>query len=154
MNAINEVREVYQEEFGGTYTPLKWSPDLANDARKWANDIAEVCRNGVPGAVTNPNDFGVATILNMRNPQLAVDRWVQNGEPIYLMKLSYSYYNCPLTSLPHQVSLLTMLVTFRRLNPIHSHRCSGLQLSMSDVLMFNPTDLADFALRPFVTMLM
>ena len=88
LNAINEVREVYQEEFGGTYTPLKWSPDLANDARKWANDIAEVCRNGVPGADTNPNDCGVATILNMRNPQLAVDRWVQNGEPIYSMKLS------------------------------------------------------------------
>lgn len=82
LDAINEVRQEYQEEFGGTYIPLKWSPDLAAEAQKWANDIAEICKNGTPGTRKNPNDFGVSTILNMRNPQLAVDRWVQNGECI------------------------------------------------------------------------
>ena len=38
------------------------------------------CVNGVPGAESNADDYGVTTILNMRNPQMAVDRWVMNGE--------------------------------------------------------------------------
>lgn len=80
LDAINEVREEYQVEYGGPYTPVKWSVDLANAAQQWANEISARCMNGIPGATTNPEDFGVATILNMRNPQLAVDRWVMNGE--------------------------------------------------------------------------
>jgi hypothetical protein len=79
--AINEVREEYQNEYGGpgTYTEIEWSADLSSEAQKWANEIAAKCVNGVPGSGSNPNDYGVATILNMKNPQMAVERWVMNG---------------------------------------------------------------------------
>ncbi|KAL7516988.1 hypothetical protein ACHAWX_001953 [Stephanocyclus meneghinianus] len=73
LDAINSVRETYQVD------SLAWSNDLKSEAQVWANEIAKSCVNGVPGAGQNPNDYGVSTIINMRNPKMAVERWVANG---------------------------------------------------------------------------
>eukprot|EP00804_Cyclotella_cryptica_P010446 CCRYP_012287-RA/>CCRYP_012287-RA protein AED:0.10 eAED:0.10 QI:809/1/1/1/0.75/0.6/5/79/232 len=73
LDAINGVRETYQVD------SLEWSNALKSEAQVWANEIAKKCVNGLPGAGQNPNDYGVATIVNMRNPQMAVDRWMANG---------------------------------------------------------------------------
>jgi len=73
LDAINSVRETYQVD------SLAWSNDLKSEAQVWANNIAKSCVNGVPGAGQNPNDYGISTIINMRNPKMAVERWVANG---------------------------------------------------------------------------
>jgi hypothetical protein len=101
--AINEVREEYQNEYGGpgTYTEIEWSADLSSEAQKWANEIAAKCVNGVPGSGSNPNDYGVATILNMKNPQMAVERWVMNGENVDLELISDFSAVFVLISYPH-----------------------------------------------------
>lgn len=80
LNTLNAARKENQESLGGTYSALAWSNDLMGEAQTWANDLAIKCANRAPSAGQNPGDYGVATILNMRNPQLAVDRWVTNGQ--------------------------------------------------------------------------
>lgn len=72
LTNINNAREKYQVEYGGSgrYTPIKWSIDLASEAQKWANILASNCINKLPRAI--PNDYGIATILNMRNPKMTV----------------------------------------------------------------------------------
>jgi hypothetical protein len=82
LDALNEAREIGQETLLAEYTPFEWSPDLANEAQGWANGLAASCTNGVPAGEENPGDYGVTTILNMRNPGLAVERWMINGESI------------------------------------------------------------------------
>jgi len=78
LTNINDARETYQIEYGGEYTPIKWSNDLAiNEAQSLANTLASTCTNRLPDE--NPNDYGIATILNMRNPRMTVNRWVLNG---------------------------------------------------------------------------
>jgi hypothetical protein len=80
LTALNDARKRQVEAIDGTFNELKWSNDLQTEAQAWANIIAANCRNGVPVAEANPKDYGVATILNMRNPQMAVSRWVTNGK--------------------------------------------------------------------------
>ena len=71
LTNINNAREKYQFEYGASnYTPIKWSNDLASEAQKWANALASSCTNALPKE--NPNDYGIATILNMRNPSMTV----------------------------------------------------------------------------------
>jgi len=84
LDAINSVRETYQVD------SLAWSNDLKSEAQVWANEIAKRCVNGVPGAGQNPNDFGVGTIINMRNPKMAVERWVANGVCRHILEFSKS----------------------------------------------------------------
>ncbi len=38
----------------------------------WANTIATQCSNGVPFDGFNPEDYGVNTILNVANPDVAM----------------------------------------------------------------------------------
>lgn len=93
LDALNEARETGQVAIGGEYVPLEWSADLALKASKWANRLATKCENGVPSGQENPGDFGVNTVLNMRNPKLAVERWMINGEHVkcsVLVKLTTS----------------------------------------------------------------
>jgi len=80
LNSLNAARKQNQEALGGTYSALSWSNDLMGEAQTWANDLAIECANKAPSTGQNPGDYGVATILNMRNPQLAVGRWVINGK--------------------------------------------------------------------------
>lgn len=47
-DAINKARKKYQEQYGGTYSELKWSNDLKTEAQEWANTIAARCQNGLP----------------------------------------------------------------------------------------------------------
>lgn len=82
LTALNEARQIGQETLLAEYTPFEWSPDLANEAQAWANGLAASCTNGVPTGEENPGDYGVTTILNMRNPGLAVERWMINGKSI------------------------------------------------------------------------
>ena len=79
LEAVNTARENQQDAIGGTLTPMEWNADLATKAQAWANTIAAQCSNGVPVAESNPEDYGVNTILNVANPQMAVNRWVNNG---------------------------------------------------------------------------
>jgi hypothetical protein len=72
LDAINTARENQQKAIGGSFTPSEWSPDLANKAQAWANTIAAQCSNGVPVDGSNPEDYGVNTILNVANPDVAV----------------------------------------------------------------------------------
>jgi hypothetical protein len=95
LSALNAARKTGQKKIGGSGSQLKWSNDLASQAQTWANELAKKCSNGLP--TNNPGDYGVSTILNMRNPQLAVDRWVANGE----FSLASLVYMC--------LSLLTAL---------------------------------------------
>jgi hypothetical protein len=52
--------------------PSEWSPGLVNKAQAWANTIVTQCSNGVPVHGSNPEDYGVNTILNVVNPDVAV----------------------------------------------------------------------------------
>jgi hypothetical protein len=51
-DAINEARKKYQDQYGGpnTYSALKWSNDLKDEAQKWANTVAANCQNGLPSS--------------------------------------------------------------------------------------------------------
>ena len=95
LDAINGVRETYQVD------SLAWSNDLKSEAQVWANEIAKKCVNGLPGAGQNPNDYGVTTVVNMRNPKMAVERWVTNGECIHILEFS----SCCLSSIPYDLNL-------------------------------------------------
>jgi hypothetical protein len=79
LDALNTAREEGQVDIGGDYSPLEWSADLASEAQAWANSLAKKCKNGIPSGAQNPGDYGVNAVLNMRNPTLAVERWMING---------------------------------------------------------------------------
>jgi hypothetical protein len=72
LDAINTACKNQQKAIGGSFTPSEWSPDLANKARAWANPIAAQYSNRVPVDGSNPEDYGVHTILNVANPDVAV----------------------------------------------------------------------------------
>lgn len=80
LAALNEARELSTTTLGYDYEPLQWSADLMGEAQIWANSLAKKCSNGVPTGEENPGDYGVNTVLNMRNPASAVFRWMMNGE--------------------------------------------------------------------------
>eukprot|EP00956_Cyclotella_meneghiniana_P007268 scaffold9913_cov36-Cyclotella_meneghiniana.AAC.7 len=79
LQSLNDARKTGQEAIGGQYSPFKWSPDLANQAQKWANTLASECKNAVPDGDENPDDYGVTCIGNARNPANTVERWMTNG---------------------------------------------------------------------------
>ncbi|KAL3805168.1 hypothetical protein ACHAWO_000703 [Cyclotella atomus] len=82
LNALNAVRQAVIDDavtLDDDYSLLEWSADLAAEAQTWANSLAAKCQNGVPDGSQNPGDYGVNTVLNMRNPVNTVDRWVTNG---------------------------------------------------------------------------
>lgn len=87
LGALNAARKEYQESLGGTYSALTWSNDLMGDAQTWANELAIKCANKLPGPGQNPGDYGVATIMYVRNPQITVDRWVINGKYLDIVNL-------------------------------------------------------------------
>lgn len=117
LNALNAVRQAVIDDavtLDDDYSLLEWSADLAAEAQTWANSLAAKCQNGVPDGSQNPGDYGVNTVLNMRNPVNTVDRWVTNGafDALYYLLLCF-------TSLTLVLSLL-IIRTERRQNPISS----------------------------------
>ena len=83
LQSLNDARAVGQFVIGGgTSEPsaLEWSADLANQAQGWANTLASECKNAVPDGDENPGDYGVTTILNVRNPANTVEHWMINGK--------------------------------------------------------------------------
>jgi len=79
LDSLNKERELGVPGWDTEIAPFEWSADLARQAQGWANELAIKCDNGVPSSAQNPGDYGVTAILNMRNPQLAVERWMING---------------------------------------------------------------------------
>jgi hypothetical protein len=70
---MNTARENKQKAIGGSFTPSEWSTGLVNKAQAWANTIVTQCSSGVPVDRSNPaEDYGVNTILNVANPDVAV----------------------------------------------------------------------------------
>ena len=83
LQSLNDARAVGQFVLGGESSALEWSPDLANQAQGWANALAASCKNAVPDGEENPGDFGVTSILNVRNPANTVEHWMINGTWFY-----------------------------------------------------------------------
>ena len=101
LQSLNDARKTGQVAIGGQYSPFKWSPDLANQAQKWANTLASECRNAVPDGDENPDDYGVTSIGNARNPANTVERWMTNGTSCLFVLTKLHIWNVSFVSLAH-----------------------------------------------------
>ncbi|KAL7506332.1 hypothetical protein ACHAXN_003596 [Cyclotella atomus] len=84
----NAARKKYQVQYGGTFTPIKWSDELHSEALLWAKELVSNCVNRLPGSAKNPNNYGVNAAMNsksriFRSPFAVMNTWEN--------KLQYGY---------------------------------------------------------------
>ena len=82
--AHNSRRKKYHEQWGKTYTPLKWSPMLASQAKSWANQLLNNCDTyGIkhqPGIDEGENlaaNKGTGSNGELKTPDQILNRWVE-----------------------------------------------------------------------------
>lgn len=86
--AHNTRRMTYHRKYGKSYVPLKWSPDLASQARTWANSLLSTCSDTgishehevVEGENLAKNVGSDGSMGQLYEPDLILKRWVDNEE--------------------------------------------------------------------------
>ena len=84
LSAHNSRRKKYHEQWGKTYTPLKWSPGLASQAKSWANQLLNNCdtygikhQSGIDEGENLAANKGTGSNGELKSPDQILNRWVE-----------------------------------------------------------------------------
>ena len=84
LSAHNSRRKKYHEQWGKTYTPLKWSPDLASQAKSWANQLLNDCNDdgithqaGINPGENMAQNIGSGSNGELKTADQILNRWVE-----------------------------------------------------------------------------
>eukprot|EP00584_Thalassiosira_punctigera_P010095 CAMPEP_0172544392 /NCGR_PEP_ID=MMETSP1067-20121228/14564_1 /TAXON_ID=265564 ORGANISM="Thalassiosira punctigera, Strain Tpunct2005C2" /NCGR_SAMPLE_ID=MMETSP1067 /ASSEMBLY_ACC=CAM_ASM_000444 /LENGTH=446 /DNA_ID=CAMNT_0013330951 /DNA_START=503 /DNA_END=1841 /DNA_ORIENTATION=+ len=85
LDSHNTRREKYHAEFGVSYVPLQWSPELASQSKRWATKQLDGCNvdgvqheTGIEEGENLAKNKGTGSFGSLRSTESILTRWVEN----------------------------------------------------------------------------
>ena len=131
--AHNERRQKYHREFGASYVPLQWSPQLASQAKRWATKLLDDCEvsgikheKGIKEGENLAKNRGSGSYGNLYPADNILTRWVEKERYVGYPRNAHMTQVCGRTDIPPRFFLFSLLQSLICCSHFLHSACGGL----------------------------